>query len=188
MQKKEIIRCGWLNEDPLYISYHDNEWGKPVYENIYLFEMLCLEGQQAGLSWITILKKRDNYRRLFYDFNPYNIAQLDSNDVYKLLYTSDIVRHKGKIESIIHNAKCYNKMKSNGEDFSKFIWSFVDNTPIINNWSNHKEAPTETQTSIALSKALKQRGFKFVGPTISYAFMQACGLVNDHINDCISRQ
>ncbi|XP_046971440.1 DNA-3-methyladenine glycosylase 1-like [Vanessa cardui] len=183
----KVIRCGWLNDDPLYISYHDNEWGKPCYDNMYLFEMLCLEGQQAGLSWITILKKRDNYRKLFYNFDPIKIIEFNDNDVKRLSSNPDIVRHKGKIESIINNAKCYIEMKLNGEDFSKFIWNFVNNTPIVNNWTNDKEVPSSTETSIAISKALKKKGFKFVGSTTCYAFMQACGLVNDHVTDCISR-
>ncbi|XP_047541133.1 DNA-3-methyladenine glycosylase 1-like [Vanessa atalanta] len=184
---KKVIRCGWLNDDPLYISYHDNEWGKPAYDNRYLFEMLCLEGQQAGLSWITILKKRDNYRKLFYNFDPIKIIKFNDNDVERLLSNPDIVRHKGKIESIINNAKCYIDMKLNGEDFSKFVWNFVDNTPIVNNWTNDKEVPSSTEISVAISKALKKKGFKYVGSTTCYAFMQACGLVNDHVTDCISR-
>ncbi|XP_026484537.1 DNA-3-methyladenine glycosylase 1-like [Vanessa tameamea] len=184
---KKVIRCGWLNDDPLYISYHDNEWGKPAYDNRYLFEMLCLEGQQAGLSWITILKKRDNYRKLFCNFDPIKIIKFNDNDVERLLSNPDIVRHKGKIESILNNAKCYIEMKLNGEDFSKFVWNFVNNTPIVNNWSNDKEVPSSTEISVAISKALKKKGFKYVGSTTCYAFMQACGLVNDHVTDCISR-
>ncbi|XP_045761743.1 DNA-3-methyladenine glycosylase 1-like [Maniola jurtina] len=183
----KIIRCSWLNEDPIYITYHDTEWGKPQYDNIRLFEMICLEGQQAGLSWITILKKRDNYRRLFHNFDPYKIAQLNSEDVNKLLTDSGIVRHKGKIESIVNNAKCYITMKENGEDFSDFIWGYVNNSPIENYWKSNCEIPAETDVSIELSKALKRRGFKYVGSTICYAFMQACGLVNDHITDCICK-
>lgn len=185
--KGKLTRCVWVSEDPLYIKYHDTEWGKQQYDNVRLFEMLCLEGQQAGLSWITILKKRESYRKLFHNFDPYKIAELNNNDIDRLLQDSSIIRHKGKIEAIINNAKCYIKMTEAGEDFSKFIWSFVDNRPIENNWTSSSEIPTETEISISLSKALKKRGFKYIGSTICYAFMQACGLVNDHILDCICK-
>lgn len=181
----ENKRCQWVTKDPLYIKYHDEEWGKPEYRNHNLFEMICLEGQQAGLSWITVLKKRVNYRQYFFDFNPNKISDMTENDVNTLMGISGIIRHKGKIESIIHNAKCYIEMENNGEDFSSFVWSFVDNKPIVNVWKNYEEIPTETHISIALSKALKLRGYKFVGTRICYAFMQACGLVNDHLEDCI---
>ncbi|CAK1599569.1 unnamed protein product [Parnassius mnemosyne] len=183
----EIIRCGWVTKDPIYINYHDTEWGKPELNNFHLFEMLCLEGQQAGLSWITILKKREKYQQLFYSFNPHKISKMTYNDVTKLLNEPGIVRHKRKLEAIIHNSKCYRKMESNGEEFSNFIWSFVNHEPIVNNWTNINEIPTETEISTTLSKALKKRGFKFVGPTTCYAFMQACGLVNDHVISCCCR-
>ncbi|XP_063368301.1 DNA-3-methyladenine glycosylase 1-like, partial [Cydia amplana] len=183
----EIIRCGWLNQDPIYIAYHDEEWGQPQYDELKLFEMLCLEGQQAGLSWITVLKKRDHYRKLFYNFNPNKIAKLRASDVETYLKDPGIVRHKGKIESVINNAQCFLKMEAEGDNFSEFIWNFVDHKPIINNWSTHKEIPTETINSKAMSKALKAKGFKFIGSTICYAFMQACGLVDDHILNCVSR-
>lgn len=185
--KPEVIRCGWLNKDPLYITYHDTEWGKPELNSCGLFEMLCLEGQQAGLSWITILKKREKYRELFHKFNPYEITKMNENDVAKLVNESGIVRHKGKLNAIINNSKCYQAMEDKGEDFSYFIWSFVDHQPIVNNWKNIKDIPTETEISQALSKALKTKGFKFVGPTTCYAFMQACGLVNDHVVSCYYR-
>ncbi|XP_061722185.1 DNA-3-methyladenine glycosylase 1-like [Cydia pomonella] len=183
----EVIRCGWLNQDPIYIAYHDEEWGKPQYDELKLFEMLCLEGQQAGLSWITVLKKRDHYRILFYNFNPHKIAKLGASDVETYLKDPGIIRHKGKLESVINNAKCFLKMKAEGDNFKEFIWSFVNHKPIINNWSTHKEIPTETAHSKAMSKALKAKGFKFIGSTICYAFMQACGLVDDHILNCVSR-
>ncbi|XP_063388812.1 DNA-3-methyladenine glycosylase 1-like [Cydia fagiglandana] len=183
----EIIRCGWLNQDPIYIAYHDEEWGKPQYDKIKLFEMLCLEGQQAGLSWITVLKKRDHYRKLFYNFNPNKIAKIRAIDVETYMKDPGIVRHKGKLESIINNAKCFLKMEAEGDNFSEFIWDFVDHKPIINNWSTHKEIPTETTNSKAMSIALKAKGYKFIGSTICYAFMQACGLVDDHILNCVSR-
>ncbi|XP_063541539.1 DNA-3-methyladenine glycosylase 1-like [Cydia strobilella] len=183
----EIIRCDWLNQDPIYIAYHDEEWGKPQYDELKLFEMLCLEGQQAGLSWITVLKKRDHYRKLFYNFNPSKIAKLRESNVETYLKDPGIVRHKGKLESIINNAKCFLKMEAEGDNFSEFIWDFVDHKPIINSWSTHRDIPTETAHSKAMSKALKAKGFKFIGSTICYAFMQACGLVNDHILNCVSR-
>ncbi|CAF4783790.1 unnamed protein product [Pieris macdunnoughi] len=181
-------RCGWVNNDPLYISYHDNEWGVPELHSQKLFELLCLEGQQAGLSWITILKKRESYRQLFHNFDPYEIEKFDDNCVQIFLSETRIVRHKGKIQAIINNAKCYIDMESNEENFSDFIWKFVHYKPIINNWTSDKEVPTETEVSKELSKSLKQRGFKFVGSTICYAFMQASGLVNDHITDCVCRK
>lgn len=187
MDQNKVIRCGWVSLDPLYIKYHDEEWGKPEYDNYRLFEMLCLEGQQAGLSWITILKKRENYQKHFCKFNPYKIQKISDDDIKTILLEPGIVRHKSKLESIVNNAKSYVQMQNEGEDFSTFIWSFVNHKPIINNWSNNKEIPSQTKTSVALSKALKKRGFEFVGATICYAFMQACGLVNDHIDTCICK-
>lgn len=184
----KVVRCGWLNQDPLYIAYHDEEWGKPERDSFRLFEMVCLEGQQAGLSWITILKKRENYRKAFFKFNPRKISKMTNKDINKLVINPNIVRHKGKIEAIINNSKCFLRMEENGENFSDFIWSFVKHEPIINNWEHHKEIPTQCPESVELSKALQKRGFKFVGLTTSYAFMQACGLINDHINDCICRK
>lgn len=185
--KTKVIRCGWLTQDPLYIAYHDEEWGKPERDDFRLFEMLCLEGQQAGLSWITILKKRENYKKAFFEFNPRKISKMSNKDINKLVINPNIVRHKGKIEAIINNSKCFLKMQENGEDFSDFLWSFVNHEPIINNWKHHKEIPTQNSVSVALSKALKKRGFKYAGATITYAFMQACGLINDHISDCVCR-
>lgn len=182
------IRCGWLNEDPIYINYHDLEWGRPEYDSIRLFELICLEGQQAGLSWITILKKRDSYRKLFCNFDPHEIIKLNLNYIESLQNNPEIVRHKGKIQSIINNAQCFIKMKNNGEDFSTLVWNSVNNKTIVNNWKNEREVPTQTKESIALSKALKKLGFTYVGPTICYAFMQASGLVNDHVIDCFCRK
>lgn len=180
----EVIRCSWLTKDPIYIKYHDEEWGKPEYNNLKLFEMICLEGQQAGLSWITILKKREYYRKVFFNFDPEIISNFQPNDIDRLKTDSGIVRHKAKIEAIVNNAKAYLKMKQNGEVFTNFIWSFVDHKPIINLWQTNIEIPNETILSKSLSKALKERGFKFVGSKICYAFMQACGLVDDHIINC----
>lgn len=178
-------RCGWVTQDPLYLDYHDNEWGVPQREGKKLFEMICLEGQQAGLSWITVLKKRENYRHAFHNFDPQRVAAMTRQDVDSLLQNAGIIRHRGKIEAIIGNARAYLAMEENGESFSDFIWGFVDNQPQIAHASLLAEIPTSTPVSDALSKALKKRGFKFVGSTICYAFMQACGLVNDHVVGCI---
>ncbi|XP_031769993.1 DNA-3-methyladenine glycosylase-like [Galleria mellonella] len=187
MTEHNLTRCEWANKNDLYIKYHDEEWAKPEYDSINLFEMLCLGGQQAGLSWITILKKRDNYRKLFCNFNPYKIAKFTNNDVKKLLNDTSILRNKNKIEAIINNAKCFIAMENRKENFSEFIWSFVNHKCVINNWHNINEIPTESEASRALAKALKKRGFKFVGSTICYSFMQTCGLINDHIVDCFCR-
>ncbi|AZI89647.1 DNA-3-methyladenine glycosylase I [Kosakonia sp. CCTCC M2018092] len=178
-------RCGWVTQDPLYLDYHDNEWGVPQREGKKLFEMICLEGQQAGLSWITVLKKRENYRHAFHNFDTQRVAAMTRQDVDSLLQNAGIIRHRGKIEAIIGNARAYLAMEENGESFSDFIWGFVDNQPQIAHASLLAEIPTSTPVSDALSKALKKRGFKFVGSTICYAFMQACGLVNDHVVGCI---
>ncbi|AHM71286.1 DNA-3-methyladenine glycosylase I [Yersinia hibernica] len=179
-----IERCGWVTSDPLYIAYHDNEWGIPQRNNQALFEMLCLEGQQAGLSWITVLKKREHYRQCFYHFDPIRVAKMGPEEVEKLMLDSGIIRHRGKIQAIITNAQAYLAMEANGEDFSHFIWSFVDGEPKINHWWCLAESPATTPISDAMSKALKKRGFKFIGSTICYAFMQASGLVNDHLASC----
>ena len=178
-------RCGWVTQDPLYLDYHDNEWGVPQREGKKLFEMICLEGQQAGLSWITVLKKRENYRHAFHNFDPQRVAAMTPQDVDSLLQNAGIIRHRGKIEAIIGNARAYLAMEENGESFSDFIWGFVDNQPQVAHAALLAEIPASTPVSDALSKALKKRGFKFVGSTICYAFMQACGLVNDHIVGCI---
>lgn len=178
-------RCGWVTQDPLYLAYHDREWGVAEKDGKKLFEMICLEGQQAGLSWITVLKKRENYRNAFHQFDPERVAAMTTEDVETLLQNAGIIRHRGKIEAIIGNARAYLSMAQNGESFSDFVWGFVDHTPQITNAAALSEIPTSTPASDALSKALKKRGFKFVGTTICYSFMQACGLVNDHITGCI---
>ncbi len=180
----EKIRCEWVGNDPLYQSYHDGEWGVPCYDDRTLFELLILEGAQAGLSWITILKKRENYRRLFDNFDANKIVRYTPKKVEKLLLDAGIVRNRLKVESTISNAKAFLELQKEPGGFSGFIWSFVDGKPIINNPRTLKEVPVKTVVSDALSKALKKRGFKFVGSTICYAFMQAAGLVNDHTIDC----
>ncbi|EEQ03719.1 DNA-3-methyladenine glycosylase 1 [Yersinia rohdei ATCC 43380] len=180
----DLQRCGWVTSDPLYLAYHDEEWGVPCTDSQALFEMLCLEGQQAGLSWITVLKKREHYRKCFHNFDPLRVAKMGPKEVEKLVLDSGIIRHRGKIQAIITNAQAYLAMEANGEDFSRFIWSFVDGEPKINHWWCTNEAPTTTPISDAMSKALKKRGFKFIGSTICYAYMQASGLVNDHLASC----
>lgn len=177
-------RCGWVTADPLYLEYHDKEWGVPTTDARELFEMLCLEGQQAGLSWITVLKKRENYRSAFHNFEPQRVAAMTEQDVEKLLQDSGIIRHCGKIEAIIINARAYLAMEAAGEDFVTFIWHFVGGQPQLNRWRALNQVPAKTDTSDAMSKALRKRGFKFIGPTICYAFMQASGLVNDHLAGC----
>ncbi|GJL33289.1 DNA-3-methyladenine glycosylase 1 [Phytobacter ursingii] len=177
-------RCGWVTQDPLYLAYHDEEWGVPQMDGKKLFEMICLEGQQAGLSWITVLKKRENYRNAFHQFDPEKVAAMGPDDVERLVLDAGIIRHRGKIEAIIGNARAWLAMEQNGEPFAPFVWSFVDNEPQITQAAALGDIPTSTPASDALSKALKKRGFKFVGTTICYSFMQACGLVNDHITDC----
>jgi DNA-3-methyladenine glycosylase I len=177
-------RCGWVTQDPLYITYHDTEWGVPQRDEHVLFEMICLEGQQAGLSWITVLKKRENYRRCFCQFDPQKVAALRPEDVDRLVQDAGIIRHRGKIEAIITNARALLAMQQNGESFSDFVWGFVDYQPQLTQATTLSEIPATTPVSDALSKALKKRGFKFVGSTICYSFMQACGLVNDHIASC----
>ncbi|MFK3659568.1 DNA-3-methyladenine glycosylase I [Scandinavium sp. NPDC088450] len=177
-------RCGWVSQDPLYIAYHDSEWGVPQRDNQQLFEMICLEGQQAGLSWITVLKKRENYREAFHHFDPVKVAAMTEEDVEKLVQNAGIIRHRGKIQAIIGNAKAFLEMEAKGESFNDFVWSFVDNQPQQNRVAALSDIPVSTPASDALSKALKKRGFKFVGSTICYSFMQACGLVNDHVSTC----
>ncbi|EFL2531627.1 DNA-3-methyladenine glycosylase I [Escherichia coli O28ac/42:H37] len=177
-------RCGWVSQDPLYIAYHDNEWGVPETDSKKLFEMICLEGQQAGLSWITVLKKRENYRACFHQFDPVKVAAMQEEDVERLVQDAGIIRHRGKIQAIIGNARAYLQMEQNGEPFVDFVWSFVNHQPQVTQATTLSEIPTSTSTSDTLSKALKKRGFKFVGTTICYSFMQACGLVNDHVVGC----
>ena len=177
-------RCGWVSQDPLYIAYHDNEWGVPETDSKKLFEMICLEGQQAGLSWITVLKKRENYRACFHQFDPVKVAAMQEEDVERLVQDAGIIRHRGKIQAIIGNARAYLQMEQNGEPFADFVWSIVNHQPQVTQATTLSEIPTSTPASDALSKALKKRGFKFVGTTICYSFMQACGLVNDHVVGC----
>jgi DNA-3-methyladenine glycosylase I len=182
--QKLLQRCAWVSSDPLYRDYHDNEWGVPLFDERALFELFNLEGMQAGLSWITILKKRDNYRRLFDGFDPHKIVHYDEKKIDSLMADAGIIRHRLKIMAIIQNAKAFLALKEQGIDFSEYIWQFVDGKPIKWTRSLDEAIPTFTDVSEALSRDLKKRGFKFVGRTICYAFMQAAGLVNDHSPDC----
>ncbi len=177
-------RCGWSGSDTLYIDYHDNEWGSPVHDDRLLFEFLILEGAQAGLSWITVLKKRDNYRKAFDNFEPEKVARYNSVKVEKLLLNEGIIRNRLKIASAITNAKSFLDVQKEFGSFDKYIWQFVNYKPIINSWNSLKEIPAKTKESDMISKDMKKRGFKFVGSTICYAFMQAVGMVNDHMTDC----
>jgi DNA-3-methyladenine glycosylase I len=179
-----LNRCGWVNQDPLYLDYHDHEWGVPVYDDRVLFEYLNLEGAQAGLSWYTILKKRDNYRKAFDHFDPQKILLYDDKKMDELLHNEGIVRNKLKIQAVRTNARAFLQVVEEFGSFSKYIWSFVDGKPIQNHFKEMAEVPATTEISDKLSKDLKKRGFKFVGSTICYAFMQAVGMVNDHIMTC----
>lgn len=184
----EEIRCGWVSDDPLYREYHDKVWGRPVYDPKELFAKLCLDGQQAGLSWITILKKQHTYEEAFAQFEPAIIATFDEVKVEELMQNPGIVRNRLKVNSIIKNAKGYLAYTADGSDFSAFLWSFVGGKPIVNRYTSLSQVPAQTAESEAMSKALKKLGFNFVGPTICYAFMQAVGMVNDHLVDCIAYQ
>lgn len=177
-------RCAWVTDDPLYIHYHDYEWGRPVFNDHILFEMLTLEGAQAGLSWLTILKRRENYRKAFANFDPYKISLFGEENVQQLMRYPGIIRNELKIRSVITNAKAFLKIQAEYGRFSDYLWQFVDGKPIKNHWRSQEEVPTVTKESERLSKDLKKRGFSFVGPVICYAFMQAVGMVNDHTKDC----
>ena len=177
-------RCGWASADPLYISYHDREWGVPAHNDRRLFEFLILEGAQAGLSWITILRKREGYRRAFADFDPERVARFGCREVARLMRDESIVRNRLKIEAAIANGRAFVDLCESEGTFDRFLWRLIDGKPIQNRWKKGADVPAETRESRALSRELKQRGFRFVGPTICYAFMQAMGLVNDHVVDC----
>ncbi|MGX2966706.1 DNA-3-methyladenine glycosylase I [Ursidibacter sp. B-7004-1] len=182
-----MVRCSWVGDSQIYIDYHDHEWGKPEFNSQKLFEKICLEGQQAGLSWITVLKKREHYRTAFYQFDPQKIAQMSENDLDCLMENQGLIRHRAKLAAIIRNAKAYLAMQAEGEDFSQFIWSFVNGKPQVNNITDLSDVPAKTDISKAMSKALKKKGFVFVGETTCYAFMQSMGLVDDHLNHCFCK-
>ncbi len=176
-------RCEWVSDEPIYQEYHDKEWGIPVYDNQKLFECLMLEGAQAGLNWITVLKKRENYRQAFYQFDIKKIANMTDQELQTQLENPGIIRNKLKVYGFRKNALAYLKL-SKTQDFSQFLWSFIGGEPVVNQWKTLKDVPVNTAESDAMSKALKKAGFTFVGSTICYAFMQAVGMVNDHTTDC----
>lgn len=177
-------RCPWCGDDPLYQHYHDNIWGRPVRDDHELFAKLCLDGQQAGLSWITILRKQQNYEAAYDHFDAQQIVHYDQSKIDQLMQNPGIVRNKLKVQSIIKNAKGFLEISQNESSFSEFLWSFVDGETTQNHWQTFGDVPVATPESEAMSKALKKYGFSFVGPTICYAFMQAVGMVNDHLRDC----
>jgi DNA-3-methyladenine glycosylase I len=177
-------RCQWVTTEQLYIDYHDHEWGVPVYDDKKLFEFLILEGAQAGLSWLTVLKKRDNYRACFDNFDPRKIVKYNQQKINKLLANPGIIRNRLKIQAAIINANAYLTVEKEWGSFAKYLWHFVDGKPMQNSWKHSKQVPTKTIISDAMSKDLQKRGFKFVGSTICYALMQAVGMVNDHLTTC----
>lgn len=177
-------RCSWVTTDLIYLNYHDHEWGQPIHDDQQLFEILTLEGAQAGLNWLTVLKKRANYRLAFDQFDVQKIAGYDQNKIDSLMNDSGIIRNRLKILSTITNANAFLKVQAEYGTFSEFIWQFVDGQPLKNRWANSTEVPSKTPLSDRMSSALKAHGFKFVGSTICYAFMQAVGMVNDHTLDC----
>lgn len=180
------MRCPWCGTDPLYVAYHDHEWGRPERDPKRLFELLILESFQAGLAWITILRKREGFRSAFHGFDPATLATWDEAEVARLLQDSGIVRHRGKIEGTIRGAQAFLRIEAE-TGFSPFLWAFVNDAPIQNRPARMSDVPSQTPESLAMSKALKREGFNFVGPTITYAFMQAAGLVNDHLITCPQR-
>jgi DNA-3-methyladenine glycosylase I len=179
-----VNRCEWAGSDPLYVGYHDAEWGVPLRDERALFELLTLEGAQAGLAWITILRKRDGYRRAFDGFDPARVAAYGDADVDRLLADPGIVRNRAKVRAAIGNARAWLQLADETGSAVEHLWSFVDGRPLVNRWSTLADIPAETDASRALSRDLRSRGFGFVGPTIVYAFMQSAGLVNDHVVDC----
>ncbi|WP_330949361.1 DNA-3-methyladenine glycosylase I [Virgibacillus sp. MG-45] len=181
MDKK---RCAWVTGEPVYIAYHDEEWGRPQYDDQKLFEMLCLEGAQAGLNWLTILKRREAYREAFANFDPSIVCNYSAKKEDTLMQNAGIIRNKRKIHSVVQNANAFFNVQAEFGSFHAYIWQFVGGEPIVNHWKNIHDVPTSTKASTEMSKDLKKRGFSFVGPTICYAFMQATGMVNDHTDDC----
>lgn len=179
-----FTRCGWAGTDPLYVAYHDEEWGVPAHDDRTLFEFLILEGAQAGLSWSTILKKRDNYRRAFDGFDPAAVAAYDEARIAALLADPGIVRNRLKVRATVRNAQNYLRVQQEFGRFDTYVWGFVGGRPIVNHWQSLRDVPAETAESRALSQDLQRRGFTFVGPTIIYAYMQAVGMVNDHLVRC----
>ena len=181
---QNLVRCAWVGTDPLSVEYHDREWGVPVHDDRKLFEFLILEGMQAGLSWMTILRKRDNFREVYDDFDPVKIAVYDQAKFEELMKNPGIIRNRRKIEAAAQNARTFLAVQAEFGSFDAYIWQFVGGKPKVNSWKTMAEIPAQTEESVILSKDLKKRGFNFVGPTIVYAHMQATGMVNDHTTDC----
>jgi DNA-3-methyladenine glycosylase I len=179
-----IVRCGWCGTDPLYIAYHDQEWGVPIHEDQTLFEFLVLEGAQAGLSWITVLRKRKHYRKVFHQFDPNKVANMQAVEVDALLTDPGIIRNRLKVQSAITNAQAFLATQSEFGSFAKYIWQFVEGVPQTNHFAHASEVPATTKQSDAMSRDLRKRGFGFVGSTICYAYMQGIGMVNDHLTSC----
>lgn len=184
MPRSPRERCPWVGSDPVYQTYHDQEWGVPSFDERHLFEMLILEGAQAGLSWITILRKRERYRTAFAQFDPLKMARFDEPKLTSLMSDPGIVRNRLKIEAAVSNARAYLQLRDQGLSLKDFVWAFVEGIPQVNRWRSMDQVPASTPRSTALSRALKRRGFRFVGPTICYAYMQAVGMVNDHLLSC----
>ena len=183
----DLVRCEWAGDDELYCRYHDEEWGIPLHDDKKLFEMLILEGMQAGLSWITILRKREAFREAFDDFDIDTICGYDDEKVESLMLNAGIIRNRLKIQSVITNAQAFREVQSEFGSFDSYLWAYVEGKPIVNNRKNMSELPATTELSDRISKDLKKRGFKFVGSTIVYAYMQAIGMVDDHVQDCFRR-
>ncbi len=182
----DMIRCPWAGNIPIYIDYHDNEWGRPVHDDVRLFEMLILEGMQAGLSWLTVLKKREAFRQAFEGFDPDKVAAYDEQKIQELMANEKIIRNRLKIEAAVSNARAFLQVVKEYGSFDRFIWGYVDYTPISNHWERMEDLPARTPLSDKISKDLKKLGFRFVGSTIIYAFMQAIGRVNDHLTNCFA--
>jgi DNA-3-methyladenine glycosylase I len=187
MMDRNVTRCGWAGSD-LMVRYHDQEWGVPLHDDRALFEFLCLEGAQAGLSWETVLRKRGNYRAAFADFDPVAVAGFKPQKLEKLLSDPGLIRNRLKLESTVNNARALLEVQAEFGSFDAYIWRFVDGRPVVNSWSSMKEIPPQTPVSDAISKDLRKRGFNFVGSTICYAFMQAVGMVNDHLVTCFRHE
>ncbi|NWK80238.1 DNA-3-methyladenine glycosylase I [Aquitalea sp. LB_tupeE] len=184
MTASSVPRCPWCGDDPLYIAYHDQEWGRPQHDDTKLFEMLILEGAQAGLSWITILRKREGYRRAFHGFDPQRVAQMTEEDVERLMQDSGIVRNRLKIRSTIRNAAVFLQLQQEHGSFDRWLWNHTQGQTVLNHWPSLQDCPASTPLSEQISKSLKKAGMNFVGSTVIYAYLQATGVVNDHLLDC----
>lgn len=188
MADDSLSRCPWCGDDPLYVRYHDEEWGVPSRDDRHLFEMICLEGQQAGLSWITVLRKREAYRRAFHDFDPSRVAAMGDAEIEALLGDASLIRHRGKLTAIRDNARATLALQAEAGSLASWLWAFVEERPQQNGWASYRDAPAATPLSDRLSRELKKRGFRFVGSTTIYAFLQACGFVNDHEAGCFRQR